>query len=139
MEDKPFTEETYQQFLNDGILAGSRCIETGEIFLPPRPMCPRTYSTNIEWVKLSGKGILAAFTSIFIGPTAMVTEGFNRETPYCTGVIELSEGPSISAQIIGVDAKRPETIKIGSPVQLSPIQRGQGEERRIFLAFQMLD
>ncbi len=139
MEYKPFTEESYQNFLNDGILAGSRCKETGELFLPPRPICPRTYSTNMEWVQFSGKGTLVAYTSIYIGPTAMVDEGYNRKRPYCTGIVKLNEGPSISAQIVGVDAGRPESIKIGSPVQFSFIQRGQGKEERSYLAFEMVN
>jgi uncharacterized OB-fold protein len=114
---------------------GARCVETGEIFVPPRPMCPRTYSTNMEWVELSGRGTLVAFTAVYIGTSAMVEAGYDRATPYCTGIVELAEGPRFSAQIIGVDARRPETIAIGSALRADFIARGEGAARHVQLAF----
>jgi len=136
MSDKPFTEESYQQFLSEGKLMGSRSKETGEIFVPPRPMCPRTFSTDMEWVELSGKGELAAFTAVYIGPTAMIDAGYDRTNPYCTGIVRLAEGPSISAQILGVDASQPQSIVIGTPLYVTYIERNLDEESsRFFLAF----
>ncbi len=135
MNQSPFTEESFQQYLSEGVLAGSRCMDTGELFLPPRPMCPHCYSTAMEWVVLSGFGELAAFTAVYIGPTAMVEAGYDRFNPYCTGIVQLKEGPAISAQIIGVDAKQPELIQIGTPLQVAFINRGEGDKQSTYLAF----
>jgi uncharacterized OB-fold protein len=33
-------------------------------------------------------------------------------------VVRLAEGPSISGQIVGVDAAHPETIRVGMPVRM---------------------
>ena len=48
---------------------------------------------------MKGAGRLVALTSISIGPPAMQMEGFNRNNPYCTGVVELDEGPRVVARI----------------------------------------
>lgn len=132
---KPFTPHTFQLFLEEHKLMASRSLETGEIFLPPRAICPATHSTAMEWVELSGRGELAAFTTIHIGPTEMVEAGYDRLHPYCSGIVRLAEGPMMSAQIIGVDTTRPETITIGAPVQATYLIRGEGEKRRTILAF----
>jgi uncharacterized OB-fold protein len=135
MSERAFTEESFQQFLSEGKLMGARSKETGEVYVPPRPMCPRTFSTEMEWVELSGDGELAAFTAVFIGPTAMIEAGYDRQNPYCSGIVRLAEGPSISAQILGVDASQPQSIAIGAPLTATFIKRGEGEEARFFLAF----
>jgi uncharacterized OB-fold protein len=135
MSERAFTEESFQQFMREGKLVGSRSKKTGELYVPPRPICPKTFSAEMEWVELSGKGELAAFTAVHIGPTAMVEAGYDRFNPYCSGIVKLIEGPSISAQILGVDASKPESIAIGTPLRVQFIQRGEEEEQRTYLAF----
>lgn len=135
---RSFTAASFQTFLDEGKLMGSRCVETGEIFIPPRTICPRTYSTNMEWVELSGKGKLVAFTAVYIGTTAMIQAGFDRRNPYVTGIVELDEGPRFSAQILGVDAKEPEMIPIGLPLTARFEVRGEGENGRRHLVFSTL-
>jgi uncharacterized OB-fold protein len=136
MYDRAFTEESFQLFLSEGKLMGSRSMETGEVFAPPRPMCPRTFNMDMEWIELSGKGELAAYTAVYIGPTAMIDAGYDRSNPYCTGIVRLEEGPSISAQILGVDASQPQTIAIGTPLKVTFIERRLDEDNsRFYLAF----
>jgi uncharacterized OB-fold protein len=104
---------------------GSRCARCGQLHLPPRAICPHCFSEELEWVELAGQGKLAAFTVIYVGPTPMNNAGYSRENPYVSGIVELAEGPKISAQILGVDAKHPETIRIGLPLTIDFIQRGE--------------
>lgn len=134
-DNKPFTFAVYQDYLNEGKLMATKCACCGNVYIPPRAICPETHESNMEWVELSGKGKIAAFTIIHIAPTAMVVEGYGRDNPYCSGIVELEEGARISAFISGVDAKQPENIKIGTPVNLAMMDRGVGEEKRAFLAF----
>jgi uncharacterized OB-fold protein len=89
----------------------------------------------MEWFQMSGNGRLAAYTTIAVGPTFMVEEGYNRENHYCSGIVELEEGPSISARILGVNTKEPEGIKIGTPMMAEFLERGEGENKRMILAF----
>ena len=70
-------------------------------------------------VEMSGKGELVAFTTVHIAPTAMIEAGYGRKNPYCTGIVQLDEGPAISAQILGVDAARPQEIEIGMPLRVT--------------------
>jgi uncharacterized OB-fold protein len=90
----------------------------------------------MEWVEMVGQGRLVAFTTVHIAPTAMLEAGYDRKNPYCAGVVQLDEGPSISAQIIGVPEQNPQQIAVGTPLHVAFIERGEGEERRTFLAFE---
>jgi uncharacterized OB-fold protein len=89
----------------------------------------------MEWVEMSGKGRLTAFTSVFIGPTFMNEAGFGRENPYLTGIVQLDEGVKISARLLGMDARHPESIQIGIPLEVEIIGQGEGDERKAVLAF----
>ncbi len=73
---------------------------------------------------MSGKGTLLAFTTIEVGTTMMLDSGYDRGNPYCSGIVELEEGPRISAQIMGVDAGNPQSIAIGTPLKLDFVERG---------------
>ena len=136
MENRNFTHTAFYQHLAEGRFMGVRCRSCGAIYVPPRPLCRSCYSDDMEWVELSGEGTLTGFTSIYSGLTAMIQAGYSRERPYCAGVIRLREGPAISGQIIGVDAAHPETIQIGTPVKAAFIDRGEGEAKKTYLAFQ---
>ena len=135
--DRPFTSASFQAYMNEGKLMGSRNRETGEVFVPPRPIDPTTHGTDMEWVELSGRGTLAAFTSVYIGTTIMIDAGFDRKKPYVTGIVKLDEGPRISAQLVGVDGKQPDLAWIGTPVRAAFLERGEGEKRRSFLIFEV--
>jgi uncharacterized OB-fold protein len=89
----------------------------------------------MEWVEIKGKGRIAAFTCIAIGPPFMIKEGYDRKHPYVCGVVELDEGVRVVARIEGVDGTRPETIKIGAPVKIEFLDRGGDEDSTTFLAF----
>ena len=135
MDIKPFTEFSFQQFLNEEKLMGARCETCGRLYVPPRPLCPHCYGEQMAWVEVSGNGKLAAFTSVFIGPTAMIAAGYDRTKPYMTGIVQLDEGPLISAQILGLDAAHPDVNAIGTPLTASFVGRGEGETKRTYLVF----
>jgi len=136
MEDRPFSDIAYEQFLNEGKLMGSRCKQCGSHFTPPRPICIDCHSSDMEWMEMSGKGKLAGFTCIAIGPAFMAEEGYDRNNPYCVGVVALEEGTRVDARIEGVDGSKPETIKVGMPLGVKFLHRGEGDNLRTFLAFE---
>ncbi len=136
MATLPFTVASFNQYLGEKKLMASRCPACNTLYLPPRAICPKCHGDQLEWVETSGHGRLAAFTSVYVGPTAMVAEGYDRNNPYVTGIVELDEGVKISARILGVDAKQPDQIKIGTPMTVKFLERGEGEARRTFLAFE---
>ena len=118
MEIRPFNDASYNQFLREGLLMGSKCKKCGTLSFPPRHICAFCYSSESEWVELAGTGRLAAFTSISVAPPDMIKQGFGRDNPYVVGVVDLDEGVRAVARIVGVDAKNPETIKVGMPMQV---------------------
>ena len=135
MGEKPINDITYEQFLNEEKLMGSQCKECGEKYFPPRSICAKCHSTEEEWVEFKGSGKLVAFTCISVGPPFMAEEGYDRKNPYCSGVVELEEGVRTAARIEGVDCTKPEVIKIGAPLSVEFLHRGEGEKKKTFLAF----
>lgn len=132
---RPFTAASFNQYLAEHRLMGTRCPACDATYLPPRAICPQCRGDALEWAELSGRGKLAAFTSIFVGPSAMVAEGYDRNNPYVSGIVETEEGAKISARIIGVDAKRPDVAWIGTPLTVTFLDRGEGEGKSTILAF----
>jgi len=133
--DKPFTAYSFQQYLNQGQLKASQCVDCQKIYLPVRAICPDCGQSNMDWIELSGKGKLAAYTSVYIGPSFMNERGYGRDKPYLTGIVELEEGPRISARLLGLDPENPSKIKIGTPLVYSGIEIGDGDGNSIQLAF----
>jgi uncharacterized protein len=121
----PFTAASFQRGLAEHRLMGTRCTECGAVHLPPRAICAHCRSDAQEWIELSGRGTLAAFTSIFVAPSALVAEGYDRANPYVTGIVALEEGPHFSARILGVDARQPDLAWIGRPVAATFLDRGE--------------
>jgi len=136
MSERAITGTAFYQYLAEQKLMGSRCRSCGALHVPPRPLCPACYGDEMVWEQVGGKGKLIAFTTVHIATTAMIEAGYGRTNPYCTGIVQLDEGPAISAQILGVDPAKPEQIEIGTPVRVAFVQRGEGEKARTYLAFE---
>ena len=135
MEERHFSDISYAKFLMEEKFMGSRCQYCDALFVPPRPICVKCHGNKMGWEELKGSGKLAAFTCIGIGPSFMAAEGFSRENPYCSGVVELDEGARVDARIEGLDTKNPENIKIGMPLTVKFLHRFQGELPKTYLAF----
>lgn len=114
--NQPFTTASYKAFLSEGRLMASRCARCGGLHSPPRAICPACHSSDMRWEELPTSGALAAFTCVYVAPSALARMGFGKDKPYCAGVVEVSPGVRVNARIAGVDALRPETIQIGTPL-----------------------
>ena len=138
MEERPFSDISYEQFLGEEKLMGSRCKKCDARYVPPRAICVGCYSSDMEWVQMTGKGRLAAFTCITVAPPFMIAQGYNRKNPYISGVVELEEGGRVDARIEGVDAGKPEDIKVGMPLKVKYIHREMEGKKETYLAFEPL-
>lgn len=132
---RPLTAAGFNQFIAEKKLMAGRCMACATLALPPRAVCNNCHSGQMEWVETSGLGTLAAFTIIYIAPTFMVDQGYGRDKPYLSGIVELEEGVRISARILGFDASQPESIQIGTPLVVDFIEQGEGEAHQTYLAF----
>ncbi len=134
VENRPLSDISYRQFLEEERLMGSKCGSCGQIYASPRPICIQCHSSQMQWIPLSGNGTLAAFTCIAIGPPSMAALGYGRDNPYCSGVVALEEGGRVDARIEGVDARNPESILVGLPMKVKFLR--DGEDGGVCLAFE---
>jgi uncharacterized protein len=135
MVDYSMNSKDFFKALDAEQLIGSHCLDCGTMAVPQRKICPNCLGSKTEVVKLSGKGILSAFTVIHVPSVMMAQAGYDARNPYCVGIVELDEGPKISAQILGVDVSQPESIQIGTKLIMTTIKRGGEENTKTFLGF----
>ncbi len=91
-------------------LEGTRCKDCGKIHYPPRLICDKCYSRNLEPYRLSGEGEVISYTVVNRGAT-----GFDAYTPYIYAIVKLKEGIVVEAQITDVDL---EDVYVGMPVEM---------------------
>ena len=135
-EEKDITIQSYLEYINSKKLMGSKCKKCGAVDVPPRKLCIKCNSTDVDWIEMSGNGQIAAFSCISVGTTFMVEKGYSMKKPYCFSVIKLDEGPMVSGQLLGVDESKPDTIKIETPVKVKFIETDLKGETRVDLGFE---
>lgn len=104
MQDRDASIQSFYEFIKEGKLMGTKCLECGYINLPPRPICQACGSKDWEWFQFSGKGKLETYTIIHVPPAK-----FKDLAPYIVGIVRLIEGPSITAII----KSKIDEVKIG--------------------------
>ncbi len=135
--ENEITVNNYLKYLSEGKLMGSKCKNCGHIDVPARKMCSKCLKPETEWIEMSGKGKLAAFSSIHVGTPYFEKKGYNRKKPYVFSIIELDEGPMVSAQLVGVDELHPELIKVGTPVKVKFLNiKVEGLPEKVDLRFE---
>lgn len=68
----------------------------GTFFWYPRALAPGTLEDDFEWVEVSGRGRLYSFTVDRRG----TAPAFAPLAPYVIGIVELEEGPHVTANIV---------------------------------------
>jgi len=136
MAEFAMNSKEFYKALEQGQLIGSRCVQCHSYAIPQRHICPNCKSDQTEIISFSGQAKLVAYTVVFVPPVRMAEAGYSSKNPYCVGVVELIEGPRVSAQIMHVDVQNPEKIKIGLALKMTTITRIEGEQESTFLAFQ---
>ncbi|MBU0755224.1 MAG: Zn-ribbon domain-containing OB-fold protein [Planctomycetes bacterium] len=126
----PFTKVGgFAQHLKDGYLMGSRCKQCGATSFPPRADCLTCMSDDFEFYEMKGKARLHTYTKIVAAPT-----GFEDETPYIVGVVDLEEGGRLLAWI-GETVKE-EEIEIGMEMQVVPRIFEELEEIKVYYSLE---
>jgi uncharacterized OB-fold protein len=122
-EEREVTSASFYQFLAEKKLMASRCKNCQQLYLPPHAICSKCHGGDMEWVEMKGDGKLAAYTSICVGPTCTLEEGYDRNNPYVVGVVQLEECPKVSGRVEGLDARKPVEF------------RAQDEGKNCYVAF----
>ena len=131
MGEAEFSIAGYRQFLAQRKIMACRCLDCGQNLLPPRPICPTCHGRNMQWVALSGQGVLVAFTSIAVAPAAMVQQGHSRQNPYVSGFVALEEGLTVPARI--ECAQHP--LRVGTPVVADFMDQCRHGGKQVTLVF----
>jgi len=93
-------------------LIGNKCESCKRVFFPPREACPycrRKSIGKMKEYKLNGTGKIVTYSIIHVGP-----EAFEEQIPYPVAIVELDEGPRVTAQIVDCDL---DDVKIGMKVE----------------------
>jgi uncharacterized OB-fold protein len=97
-----------------------RCDDCGAWHHPPRPICPRCWSSRVAPTPVGGRGTIHLATFLHRGPPA---EGVDYTTPYPLVTVQLDEqeGLRFTSSVVGATN---DEIRIGGRVELDWIQRG---------------
>jgi len=109
-ETFPFTIEQFYKFVSERKLMAAKCKKCGTMLLPPRPMCTKCFSSDLEWVELKNKGKLLTYTVIHVSP-----KQFESLIPYAVGIVKLEDGPKLPGMIQDVE---PEKISVGMDLKV---------------------
>lgn len=92
-------------------LTGERCDHCGEAIFPPRDVCPACAEPAQELQTFSGRGTVFSYTTVLDAPA-----GFEEQAPYVVALIQLDEGPLLTAQLTDLGDDAP--LEIGMPVEM---------------------
>jgi uncharacterized protein len=120
-----FTSKTFNGYIAQGKLMGNKCKGCGEYHIPPRQICSKCGSQQLEWVEFKGEGRVEAITLNRAPSTP-----FKGRGPYAVAIVRLDEGPSISGLIADAD---PEKITVGTRVKFTAVKDGE----KAILAFKL--
>jgi len=82
-------------------LIGTRCKKCGNVTYPPRVVCPKCRSREMEKIELPRRGKLITFTIVRSPPS-----GFEKYAPYALGIVELENGVKVIAQLTDIDLEK---------------------------------
>jgi len=111
MKEYPLTYTAFKEGLAQGRLLGLKCLDCGNIFTPPNGTCTSCGGSKLEKMDLAPKGKIKTFTVIRVAPA-----GF--PSPYIVGMVELTDGPWVVGNVLGLDPNQADTGLIGKEVTI---------------------
>jgi len=101
-----------------GELLLQRCRACGKPYFYPRPICPECGSTDVEWFAATGRATLYSYVI-----NHRPAPGFEDDAPYAIAVVQLTEGPRMMTNIVGIP-NTPEDLILDMELQVTFEQRG---------------
>lgn len=108
--------DLYRHIVDTGQLHVQHCTACDQYAHPPRYYCSRCFSSALEYVPVSGHGIVYSHTVSHMS----AEPAWQQEVPYATAVVELDEGPRLVGSARVAD---PSTIRIGQRARVSAEKR----------------
>ena len=69
--------------LEKGKVMGTRCINCGLVFFPPRADCHHCLNSDMEWFEVTGSGRLVTYSKLTFAPI-----GFEADVPYAIALLD---------------------------------------------------
>ncbi|MGD9794497.1 MAG: Zn-ribbon domain-containing OB-fold protein [Acidimicrobiia bacterium] len=108
---KPSPETAhFWQGAAEGVLRLQRCRACDHVYFPPQPFCPRCSTDDVEIMVASGRATLYSYVI-----SHLPTPGFS--SPFVLAVVELSEGPRLLTNIVGVEPQ-PELLSLDMDLEV---------------------
>jgi len=107
------TFKNYNEALKGNKLLGLECKECGAITVPPKMVCRKCTSPNMDIIELKGNGKIQTFTTVNVA-----SEGREDEVPYIIVMVELDDGPWIMGNLTGIDPPKATMELIGKRVKM---------------------
>jgi len=92
-------------------LIGEVCGQCDTKIFPPRDICPDCGQEAKNQFQFSGRGEVYSFAPVNDAPA-----GFEANVPYTVALVDLEEGPRVTAQLTDLDPSVP--VKIGMKVEM---------------------
>jgi uncharacterized OB-fold protein len=92
-------------------LSLQKCGTCGAFRFPPAPLCPECSALGGEWTPLKGEGRIFSFVVYH----RAYHKGFENDLPYAVALVELSEGPRLITNIVGI---APDKLRCDMKVQV---------------------
>ena len=107
-------------------LVGEVCPHCEAKLFPPRDICPECGQEAKTLYTFSGRGEVYSYTTVYEAPA-----GFEDNAPYTVALVQLDEGPVVTAQLTDLDGQ---DVKIGMPVEMVTRKiRDDGNQRGIIV------
>ena len=87
-----------------------RCKKCDHRFFYPREECPRCFSRDHEWSRVTGKGRLHSFTII----RQPANPAFRDDAPHVYALVQLDEGPRMVTNIVECEF---DDLQVDMPVE----------------------
>lgn len=107
------TFKEYNEALKKNKLLGLKCNSCTAITVPPKMVCRKCASPDMDIVELSGNGKIETFTTVYVA-----AEGREGEVPYIIVLVVLDEGPWIMGNLIDIDPSKATMELIGRRVKM---------------------
>ena len=107
------TFKEYSEALKKNKLLGLKCNSCATVTVPPKMVCRKCASTDMDIVELSGKGKIETFTTVQVA-----AEGRESEAPYIIVLVALDEGPWIMGNLVEINPGEATMELIGRRVNM---------------------
>ena len=92
--------KVFWEGVRSGRLMMQKCRPCNHVQFPPRYLCAKCWSDQVDWIECTGRGTVESFTVVYRAPTA----DMRGKVPYVVAAVLIEEGPRMMANIVGPNA-----------------------------------